>query len=67
MIALNAAYLSLVDSHKTPEHVSRRTPSSKCRSCFVFARFSRRLVLTQGRLNYIQSEEIEVQPCFAVV
>jgi len=34
---------------------------------FVFARFSRRLVLTQGRLNYIQSEEIEVQPCFAVV
>ncbi|SRR6266481_1430761 len=46
MIALNAAYLGLVDSHKTAEHVSRRAPSSECRSCFVFARFSRRLVLT---------------------
>jgi len=67
MIALNAAYLGLVDSHKTAEHVSRRAPNSECGSCFVFARLSRRLVLTQGGLNHIQSEEIEVQPCFTVV
>ena len=39
MIALNAAYLGLVDSHKTAEHVSRRAPSSECRSfrlCKIF-------------------------------